>query len=75
MPNEFIFCNTDYVDFIKSEEDLKLFNRMKELFPRFEKRIQDDVNAFKECVQIDRKLRGLEPIKFYDLNPNADLLN
>ena len=66
--DNFISVNFDYVDYIKSEEDMKLFNRLKELEKELHKPIKECIEAFKEYTQIDRKLRGLKEVKFVTLN-------
>jgi len=73
--SDFIFNDEDFVDFIKTDEDLKLFNRMKELEPELSKPIKECYEAVVEISNIRRKLRGEPPIKFIRINPNADLLN
>ena len=65
--NDFILHGEDYIDCIKNEEDLVLFKRLKYLYDHeLYKPIKECIEAVKEAANIDRKLRGLEPIKFID---------
>ena len=66
--NNFIFNNFDYIDYIKSAEDIILFKRLKELEPELSKPIKECYKVVMEVINIDRKLRGLLPVKFIILN-------
>jgi len=59
MASDFMFNNKDYVDLIKTEEDLKLFNRLKELEPELYKPAAECLKAVLEAVKIMDKLEGL----------------
>lgn len=73
--SDFIVEDFDYIDFIKSEDDVKLVERLRELVPQLRGvPPKDCLPQIIEYTQIDRKLRGLEPAVFIHL-PKDPTLN
>lgn len=72
--SDFILHGEDYIDFIKNEEDLALFNRSKYLYEtELHKPIRECIEAVKEAANIERKLKGLPPVVFIDARrPNLN---
>jgi Uma2 family endonuclease len=66
--NDFIFNGEDFIDFIKTEEDMKLFQRLRELEPELHKPADQCIDIVIEVVNITDKLKGLPPRKFIKLN-------
>jgi hypothetical protein len=66
--------NEDYIDFIKTKEDMHKFNRLKELLPQM-KGIHPSkcLDQIKEFTKLDRELRGLQPVKFIEIPRNIRL--
>lgn len=61
--SDFISAGFDYIDFIKSDDDMKKFNRMKELEKELHKPVKECLDAVIEYTKLDRELRGIGPIK------------
>jgi len=61
--SDFILVGFDYIDCIKSPDDLKIFERMKELTKTMHKPMKECLAEVIEFTQLDRKLRGLQPAK------------
>lgn len=57
--NNFIFNGEDFVDCIKTPEDMKLFERLRELEPELSKPASQCYKAVLEVVKIVDKLQGL----------------
>lgn len=57
--SDFISMNEDYIDFIKTEEDMKKFKRLKELEIELEKPVKDCIDAMIEYDNIANDLQGL----------------
>jgi len=62
--SDFISNGEDYVDYIKNEEDLKKFNRMKELEKELHKPAAECLDAVIEYTNLERSLRGVPPVTF-----------
>jgi len=73
MANDFVLVGFDYVDCIKTEDDMKKFNRMKELAPALSKPVKECINEVMEFTKLDRELRGAKPVKFlFQGNPKLN---
>jgi hypothetical protein len=63
--SDFIINDFDYIDFIKTEEDMKKFNKLVALVPKLKGvPAKDCMDQVIEFTNIDRELRGLKPVKF-----------
>lgn len=66
--SDFMFNGTDYIDMIKTDEDLKLFNRLKELEPQLMKPASQCLKEVLEAVEIMNKLEGKPKQKIIVVN-------
>jgi hypothetical protein len=65
MASDFMIEDEDYVDLIHNEEDLKKFNRMKELVPILKAHDWREVlSEMEEYANLDAALKGKRKIKF-----------
>lgn len=72
--SDFIVEDFDYIDFIKSEEDIKMVQRLKELVPQLKGvPAKDCLPQIMEYTNIDRKLRGLPKATFIQLPSDPNL--
>jgi hypothetical protein len=67
--SDFIINNEDFIDFIKNEEDLKKFKRLKEIWESGElhKPAKDCLDLVIEFDNFRRDLRGEERHRFIKL--------
>jgi hypothetical protein len=73
MANDFVLAGFDYVDCIKTDDDMKKFNRMKELSPALIKPVNECIKEVMEFTKLDRELRGVPPVKFlFQGNPKLN---
>lgn len=72
--SDFILMGMDYIDFIKTDEDLVKFNRMKEIEGQIKGVPANKcLNKIIEHLNLDRELRGMPPVKVIQLPPNPQL--
>ena len=70
--NDFIINGFDYTDYITGPEELKLFNRLKELEPELYKPVKECIHQVIEFVQTEDKLMKKEPRKFIFQQPDLN---
>ena len=64
MTDDFVLNGEDYVDLIQNDEDLKKFNRMRELDPILKGNDWHNiVPEIEEYINLDNKLKGKPPIR------------
>lgn len=71
--SDFIAAGFDYIDFITTPADMKIFERMKVLEKELRKPLKECLSEVMEFAQCDRKLRGVQPVKFiFQQNPKLN---
>ena len=73
--SDFVFNGYDYSPHIKTDEDLRLFNRLREIEPHLAKPVKECIEYVIEAANIDRKLRRMMLIKFYFVDTSKSNLN
>lgn len=69
----FIFNGEDYVDHIKTPEDMKLFERLKELESELVKPFKECYKAVKEAHEIRGKLMNIQVAKIIIMDKDPQL--
>jgi hypothetical protein len=65
MMSDFTLEGEDYVDLMHNDEDLKKFNRMKELVPILKAHDWREVlSEMEEYANLDAELKGKRKVKF-----------
>lgn len=70
--NDFIILGDDFTDFIKSEEDMKDFERMKDYLKVLEKPAKECIHEVLEFERIRRRLLGLPELKIIFQQPEQN---
>ena len=71
--NDFIINEFDYTEYIKTPEDMHLFNRLKELEPiLLSKPVKECIHQVIEFLQVEEKLLKTESKKYIFQQPDLN---